>query len=87
MVRLIAFNALAFLLPFAVYAGWLLATRGKLRGVDDWPLRTVTYLAIGGAVMMLVAIVFFISFNSGAPGTTYVPAKLENGAIVPGHFE
>ncbi|KAB2869163.1 MAG: hypothetical protein F9K43_11715 [Bauldia sp.] len=87
MARLIAFDVLAFLLPFAAYGAWLFATRGSLSNASDWPVRTVAYLAMGGAVMMLIAIVFFISFDTGQPGKTYVPARLENGVIVPGHFE
>ena len=87
MARLIAFDAVFFLLPFAIYALWLLATRQSVSQVADWPLRTIAYLAIGGAVLMIGAVLVFISFSSGGPGSKYVPAKMENGVIVPGHFE
>jgi len=87
MARLIAFDVLAFLLPFGIYAAWLFATRGSVGGTSDWPLRTVGWLALAGAVVLLAAIALFISFESGQPGKTYVPARIENGVIVPGHFE
>jgi hypothetical protein len=87
MARLIAFNAVFFLLPFAAYAAWLVATRGSLRNAGDWPLRTTGYLAIAGALMMVAALVVFTSFAGEAPGGKYVPATLVGGKIVPGHFE
>jgi hypothetical protein len=65
MPRLIAFNALFFLLPFGIYGTWLLATRGSLGSASDWPVRTIAYLAIGGAVLMVVAILAFIHFDTG----------------------
>ena len=65
MPRVIAFNALFFLLPFGIYGAWLLATRGSLGSASDWPIRTIAYLAIGGAVLMVVAILAFIHFDTG----------------------
>jgi hypothetical protein len=97
MARLLGFDGIFFLLPFAVYAGWLIATRGHLGGASDWSLRTIGYLAIGGAVVMLLGILAFIQFDVGDLSTRgssgdvkslhYVPAKVENGKVVPGHFE
>ncbi|HMN85076.1 MAG TPA: DUF6111 family protein [Bauldia sp.] len=87
MARFLAFDVLAFLLPFGLYAIWLLATRRKVGSTSEWPLKTVAWLALAGAVVLLFAIAFFIHLDSGKPGTIYVPARIENGVIVPGHFE
>lgn len=65
MPRVIVFNALFFLLPFGIYAAYLLATRGTLGRASDWPVRTIAYLAIGGAVLMVAAILAFIHFDTG----------------------
>jgi hypothetical protein len=65
MPRVIVFNALFFLLPFGIYGGWLLVTRGNLGTASDWPIRTIAYLAIGGAVLMVAAILAFIHFDTG----------------------
>ncbi len=69
------------------YAAWLLVTRGSIRNLEDWQIRTIAYLAIAGSGLLLVAIFAFISLNSAEPGAVYVPAHIENGEIVPGHFE
>lgn len=65
MPRVIAFNALFFLLPFGIYAAYLVATRGSLGQASDWPVRTIAYLAIGGAVLMVAGILAFIHFDTG----------------------
>lgn len=105
MARLIAFNAIFFLLPFGLYAAWLFATRGTVGSASDWPLRTIAWLAIGGAVLMIAAILVFIQFDAQPtndcaeivaaqgldPATpckrVYVPAKVVDGVLTPGHFE
>jgi hypothetical protein len=87
MARFLAFNAVFFLLPFAGYAAWLVATRGSTGNAADWPLRTIAYLAITGAAFMVAALVAFTSFGGAPVGSRYRPAAVENGKLVPGHFE
>jgi hypothetical protein len=87
MARFLAFNAIFFLLPFAGYAAWLVATRGSTGTAADWPVRTIGYLAITGAAFMVAALVAFTSFAGAPPGSRYKPAAIENGKLVPGHFE
>jgi hypothetical protein len=87
MVRFVAFNAVFFLLPFLIYAVWLGATRGSIGSVNDWTVRTIGYLAVGGAVLVTIALLFFINFQGAPPGGKYTPATIENGRIVPGHID
>jgi len=87
MVRLVAFNVIFFLLPFGIYACWMLATRGTVGGASDWPIRTITWLAIGGGVLLMVALVAFTQFDGGAVGSKYVPAQVIDGLLGPAHFE
>ena len=87
MVRFVAFDAIFFLLPFAAYALWLIVTRRTLRNADDWTVKTIAYLALAGAVLLIGAIVFFVHYDRDPPGGTYVPAHIENGVIVPGHID
>jgi hypothetical protein len=86
MARFLAFDAIFFLLPFAAYALWLVATRGSLTNIANWQARTIAILALGGAVLVLGSIVVFVHLGGAPPGGTYVPAHMEDGVIVPGHF-
>ncbi len=88
MMRLVAFDALFFLFPFAVYALWLMITRGSLANIADWQARTIAWLAAGGAAMMIAVLVIFVHLGPAPTGGTYVPAHVDdNGTIIPGHFE
>lgn len=87
MARFVAFNAIFFLLPFAGYAAWLIATRGTVGSAADWPVRTVGYLAITGAAILVASLVVFTTFSGAPPGSRYKPATIQNGKLVPGHFE
>jgi hypothetical protein len=73
-------------LPFAAYGLWLLVTQRSLGTVADWEVRTISYLTLAGAVLMIVSIVLFIQFDREPPGGTYVPAHMESGQIVPGRI-
>ncbi|MCB1486850.1 MAG: hypothetical protein KDJ86_19540 [Bauldia sp.] len=87
MGRLIAFDVIFFLLPFGIYVGWLFATRGRINDAGDWPMKTIGWLAAGGAAVMIGAMLSFIHFTGAPPGSTYVPAQYIDGELIPGHFE
>jgi len=87
MARFLAFDALLFLLPFAAYGLWLMATQRSLGGVAEWEVKTVGYLALVGALLLVGTIVAFIHFDRAPPGGKYIPAHMENGKIIPGHID
>jgi hypothetical protein len=87
MARYIALDFVFFLLPFVIYAVWLIFTRGSMLNMPDWEVRTVAYLSIAGAAVLLVAVFAFTSFNQAPPEGVYVPAHIEDGKVVPGHID
>lgn len=87
MARVIAVNLLVFMVPFAVYFGWVYVRNGRVAGAGDWPVRVVGNLTALGAVLMILAIVVFVHFDAAPPGSTYVPAVYVDGELIPGHFE
>jgi hypothetical protein len=86
MLRFVAFDALLFLLPFAAYALWLVTARRPV-GPSAWETRTIAWLALSGAVLMIAVLLLFIHFDRAPPGGVYVPAHMENGRIIEGHIE
>jgi hypothetical protein len=87
MFRIVALDALFFLMPFAAYALWLMVTRRTIRDPDDWTVKTIAWLALAGAVLMVTVLVIFIHLDPSPAGGTYVPPRFEDGVIVPGHIE
>ena len=73
-----------FLIPFAVYALFLVATRNGLMLQSSWPLRIVARLTIGALVLVVGSFLLLAHYSGAPPDSTYIPAHLENGRLVPG---
>ena len=73
-----------FLIPFAVYALFLLATRSALLAPSSWPIRMVAQLVLGSLLLVIVSFVLLAHFSGAPPNSTYIPAHMENGKFVPG---
>ena len=73
-----------FLIPFAVYALFLIATRSGLLVQTSWPLNVIARLVVGSLVLVVLSFILLAQFSGGAPNSTYVPAHIENGRLVPG---
>jgi Family of unknown function (DUF6111) len=73
-----------FLIPFAVYALFLIATRSGMWVPSSWPLHVIARLVLGSLILVVVSFVLLAHFSGAAPNSTYVPAHIENGKFVPG---
>ena len=73
-----------FLIPFAAYALFLIASRSGLLVQASWPLHVIARLAIGAMLLVIASFVLLAHFSGAAPHSTYIPAHIENGSFVPG---
>jgi hypothetical protein len=73
-----------FLIPFAVYALFLIATRSGLMLQSSWPVHVIAKLALGSLLLVIVSFILLAHFSGAPPNSTYVPAHVENGKFVPG---
>jgi hypothetical protein len=73
-----------FLIPFAVYALFLVATRSGVMAQSSWPLHIIAKLAIGSLLLVIVSFILLAHFSGASPNSTYIPAHIENGRLVPG---
>ena len=73
-----------FLIPFAVYALFLVASRSGLLIRSSWPVIVVGRLLLGSLLLVVLSLVLLAQFTGAPPHSTYVPAHLENGKLVPG---
>lgn len=84
MIR-IGFTEIAlFAAPFVLYAVFLWATKAGLMDLESWPLSRIAWLSIAALVLVVGSFVYFANFSGSPPGSTYVPAHIENGKFVPG---
>ena len=84
MIRPVLTELGIFLIPFAAYALFLLATRSGVFAQASWPLHMVAKLALGSLLLVVLSFLFLAHFSGAPPGSTYVPAHIENGKFVPG---
>jgi uncharacterized protein DUF6111 len=84
MIRPIFFELLLFLTPFAAYAFLLWARNHGVLDPEHWPLRTVVLLTVSALLLIAVSAVATAIFSGSPPGSTYVPAHVEDGRLVPG---
>jgi hypothetical protein len=73
-----------FLIPFAVYALFLVATRSGLLVQSSWPAHRLAKLVLGSLLLVVISFVLLAHFSGAPPNSTYVPAHIENGKFVPG---
>ena len=84
MIRPILTEIGIFLIPFAVYALFLIATRSGVLVSASWPVHLVAKLALGSLLLVAISFVLLAHFSGAPPNSTYVPAHIENGKFVPG---
>ena len=84
MIRLFSIEVALFLAPFILYALFLWATREGLLHPDRWRPQVLGLLSLAAIALTVVGFVLIAEFTGAPAGSTYVPAHLENGHLVPG---
>ena len=84
MIRPVLTEIGIFLIPFAAYAAYLLATRSGVFHSDSWPMHLIGKLTFGALALVILSLVLLANFSGAPPGKTYVPAHIENGKLIQG---
>ncbi|MBR1177799.1 hypothetical protein JQ617_27830 [Bradyrhizobium sp. KB893862 SZCCT0404] len=84
MIRPVLTEIGIFLIPFAVYALFLAATRSGLFARSSWPVTIVARLALVALALVIAGLIGLAHFSGGGPDSTYIPAHIDNGKFVPG---
>jgi hypothetical protein len=84
MIRPVLTELALFGAPFAVYAIYLWATRAGVLHPESWPLPRLMWLTIAALALMFGSFVILAQWGGEPSGSTYVPAHIENGKLIPG---
>ena len=84
MIRQIVTELALFIAPFAAYALFLWAARAGVVDVSAWSPPRVMWLTVAALVLVIAGFAVLAQFSGAPPGSTYVPAHMENGRLVPG---
>ena len=84
MIRPVVTEIGIFLIPFAIYALFLITTRSGLLVQSSWPVQIVAKLVLGSLLLVVVSFILLAHFSGAPPNSTYIPAHIENGKLVRG---
>ena len=85
MTRAVVQGLVLFLLPFVLFGVYLVIRRRNPLIWTHWSNQSLwlTIVGLSFVIASLVATGLFAERQTG----TYVPTHVENGRVVPGHFE
>jgi len=84
MIRPVLTEFALFLAPFVLYVVFLAATRAGVMDASAWSWAALGWLTMAALALVVGSFVIIAQFSGAPPGSTYVPAHLENGRLVPG---
>ncbi len=85
MIRPVLTEVGIFLVPFALYAVWLIANRNGVLDQTSWPARIVAKLVFGALLLVVISLILLAHFSGAAPNATYTPARVDDkGNLIPG---
>jgi Family of unknown function (DUF6111) len=84
VIRLFSIEVALFLAPFVLYALFLWATREGFLHPDQWRPPVLAALSLVAVVLTAAGFVLIAEYTGAPAHSTYVPAHLENGQLVPG---
>ena len=84
MIRPVLTEIGIFLIPFVAYALFLIATRSGVLASASWPAHLIAKLVLGSLLLVVISFILLAHFSGAPPNSTYVPAHIENGRLVPG---
>jgi hypothetical protein len=84
MIRQFFTELMLFVVPFALYVAFLWATRAGVLHPESWQASRIATLTIVALALMAVGFFYFAEYTGAPVNSTYVPAHLENGKLVPG---
>jgi len=84
MIRPVLTELAFFVAPFAAYALFLWFTKAELLDRTSWPPKVLATLASLALVSMIGSFVILAHFSGAKPGSTYEPARVEDGKFIPG---
>ncbi len=84
MLRNLIDEILLFLVPFLLFAGWLLLTKRNPMDFNHWSGRKFGLTVAG--ILLGIASIIIAGINADTHTGAYVPPHMENGQLVPGRF-
>ncbi len=86
MIRVVFEGMIFFMVPFVLFAGFILIRGGNPFDPATWPRPHLIALAVAGIALALLGVVLTGLELRGGKGA-YRPAEYRDGQLVPGRIE
>lgn len=88
MARLVLLNIALFALPLAIYAAYFYVTERANNAVTiEWKKMPLSFLIQLGLGLIVIGMLVTAYVGGDEAGGTYVPARMENGRLIPGEVQ
>jgi hypothetical protein len=87
MIRVVLINLLLILTPVILYFAYVYVRRRREPNLQIMENAPIFWLLAAGVGLMLAGLVVLGQWEEGGLEGRYVPPRIEDGRIVPGHFE
>jgi hypothetical protein len=84
VIRLFSIEVALFLAPFVAYALFLWAAREGVVHPAEWSIPVLAWLSLVAVVLTAGGFAMIAEYGGAPAHSTYVPAHVENGKLVPG---
>jgi Family of unknown function (DUF6111) len=84
MFRNLVEEILLFVLPFALFASWLLITKRNPLDIAHWSGWKFGLTVAG--IMLGIASIVLTGLTADRHTGAYIPSRMEDGKLVPGRF-
>ncbi|MDO9461555.1 MAG: DUF6111 family protein [Alphaproteobacteria bacterium] len=85
MLRVVLINIALFMLPVAVFAAYFYISERNKNAVEiEWKNMPLSLLLQIGLGLIVVGMLVTAYIGGDDAGGTYLPARMENGKVIPG---
>ncbi len=88
MLRVVLINIALFVLPLALYAAYFYVRERNQNAVTiEWKNMPLSVLLQIGLGLIVIGMLVTAYVGGDDAGGTYVPARMENGKLIPGEVQ
>lgn len=87
MIRVVLVNILLVTFPALLYFSYVYLRRRNNPDEEILSNAPIFWLLAAGVSLMLASLIYFGQWQGAPPGKTYVPPRIEDGVVIPGHME
>ncbi|WP_417481406.1 DUF6111 family protein [Maricaulis sp.] len=85
MIRITILEIASFFLPFLIFFIWRWQSNSE-HPIEATPTLRLAAIGAGLSILVLISLVMLESSQGSHEGEVYVPPRVVDGRVVPGHF-